>query len=66
MLPLPVYVLAGAFLSVASNYDKEIGTFWKQRDNRAETLSQTAILDDSKAVLAAKQDSLTALEGNQE
>jgi hypothetical protein len=26
ILPLPIYVLAGAFLAIASNYDKGLGT----------------------------------------
>ncbi|HLP88133.1 MAG TPA: hypothetical protein VK184_05940 [Nostocaceae cyanobacterium] len=28
-LPLPVYILAGAFLAVASNYNQIIGTYFK-------------------------------------
>ncbi len=26
-LPLPIYILGGAFLAVASNYDKLVGTY---------------------------------------
>ena len=35
--PLPIYVLGGAFLAIASNYEKGIGTFFDRepakRDN---------------------------------
>ncbi|NJL10283.1 MAG: hypothetical protein HC908_09215 [Calothrix sp. SM1_7_51] len=27
-LPLPIYILGGAFLAVASNYDKIVGTYF--------------------------------------
>lgn len=29
ILPVPIYVLAGAFLGIASNYDKGIINFWR-------------------------------------
>ncbi|HAC64605.1 MAG TPA: hypothetical protein DCF68_13985 [Cyanothece sp. UBA12306] len=29
ILPLPIYVLAGAFLAIASNYEKGLGTLFK-------------------------------------
>ena len=28
VLPLPVYVLGGAFLAIASNYDRGLGLLW--------------------------------------
>ncbi len=30
MLPLPIYVLGGAFLAIASNYEKGLGVLLKQ------------------------------------
>jgi hypothetical protein len=27
-LPLPIYILGGAFLAVASNYNRLIGSYW--------------------------------------
>ncbi|MBW4557281.1 MAG: hypothetical protein KME59_15300 [Trichormus sp. ATA11-4-KO1] len=30
-LPLPIYILGGAFLAVASNYDKIIGSYLSDR-----------------------------------
>jgi hypothetical protein len=44
MLPLPIYVLAGAFLAVASNSDKGIGSLFSQPPSVDEQLSQTATL----------------------
>jgi len=29
MLPLPIYILGGAFLAIASNYNKIISQSWK-------------------------------------
>ena len=39
ILPLPIYVLAGAFLAIASNYDQGINRFIKSAtDNQSSTL----------------------------
>ncbi|MCU0536649.1 MAG: hypothetical protein MUD14_22405 [Hydrococcus sp. Prado102] len=46
ILPLPIYVLAGAFLAIASNYDKGIGSKFRQVSEQ-EKLSQTATLVES-------------------
>jgi hypothetical protein len=40
MLPLPIYVLAGAFLAIASNYDRGMGLLFNQAPS-AENLMQT-------------------------
>jgi hypothetical protein len=52
ILPLPVYVLAGAFLAIASNYDKGMRYFWQsearesnQNQNNS-VISQTASLEE--------------------
>ena len=42
-LPLPIYILGGAFLAVASNYDKIVGSYFS--DATAETPIQQAQLD---------------------
>lgn len=44
ILPLPIYVLAGAFLAIASNYNKGITTILPKFN---QPLSQTATLEDS-------------------
>lgn len=33
-LPLPIYILAGAFLAVASNYDKIIGSYFSDTTSK--------------------------------
>ena len=38
-LPLPIYILGGAFLAVASNYDKIVGSYF------SETLPEQSQLD---------------------
>jgi hypothetical protein len=44
ILPLPIYVFAGAFLAIASNYDKGISSLFRQRIKSEGNLSQTATL----------------------
>jgi hypothetical protein len=44
-LPLPIYILGGAFLAVASNYDKLFGSYFRHATGEA-TLEQI-LLDDS-------------------
>lgn len=45
ILPLPVYLLGGAFLAIASNYEKGIvALFRSQEQVPLNTLSQTATL----------------------
>jgi hypothetical protein len=43
MLPLPIYVLAGAFLAIASNYDRGMGLLFNQAPF-SENLMQTAVI----------------------
>ena len=45
-LPLPVYVLAGAFLAIASNYEQGITNLFQDHKTENEPLSQTATLVD--------------------
>ncbi|QSJ14688.1 hypothetical protein JYQ62_22635 [Nostoc sp. UHCC 0702] len=42
-LPLPIYILGGAFLAVASNYDKIIGSYFT--DATIDTSSEQPRLD---------------------
>jgi hypothetical protein len=45
ILPLPVYLLGGAFLAIASNYEKGIfALFRSQAETPLNSLSQTATL----------------------
>ncbi|NJR74267.1 MAG: hypothetical protein HC773_12630 [Scytonema sp. CRU_2_7] len=44
-LPLPIYILGGAFLAVASNYNKLFGSYLNQTNS--ETPSQQILLEDS-------------------
>jgi hypothetical protein len=46
-LPLPIYILGGAFLAVASNYDKLFGSYLSNATSTA-TLEQP-LLDDSRS-----------------
>lgn len=44
ILPLPLYILAGAFLAIASNYERGIIAFFRQKENFSDALTQTATL----------------------
>lgn len=45
ILPLPIYILGGAFLAIASNYEKGIMALFRQQMNSTpESLSQIATL----------------------
>ena len=44
-LPLPIYILGGAFLAVASNYDKIVGSYFN--DAISEALPEQPQLDSS-------------------
>jgi hypothetical protein len=58
ILPLPIYVFAGAFLAIASNYDKGISNLFRQASQKEEKLSQTATLVDSiDSIEGSKKDS---------
>jgi hypothetical protein len=61
ILPLPIYVLAGAFLAIASNYDKGIGSMFRQGIGKEEKLSQTATLDESINVLKEQNENSSSL-----
>ena len=57
ILPLPVYVLAGAFLAIASNYDKGLGLLSGQSVGQLEKQTQPiVVLDPESALLQAELD----------
>ncbi|OKH18846.1 hypothetical protein NIES593_21650 [Hydrococcus rivularis NIES-593] len=57
ILPLPIYILAGAFLAIASNYDRGIGVLFRQVAGKEEKVSPTATLVESiEALDEAKND----------
>ena len=47
MLPLPVYVLGGALMAIASNYDKGMSFLLTEKVQEADMVAQTAELIDS-------------------
>ena len=52
MLPLPIYILAGAFLAIASNYEKGIlAMFRHQEPQTPDILTQTATLINQAGIL---------------
>jgi hypothetical protein len=56
MLPLPVYVMAGAFLAIASNYEKGLTAFLPivTLPQENDILNQTAsLIEDQKALAEA-------------
>lgn len=56
ILPVPVYVLAGAFLAIASNYDKGIKTLFRPSQNQQpEAIAQTASLIEEVNLLKSSQ-----------
>jgi hypothetical protein len=59
ILPLPIYILGGAFLAIASNYDKGIFPAFTARTEDTETvLSQTAtLLEQRESLNTATSDS---------
>jgi hypothetical protein len=57
ILPLPIYILAGAFLAIASNYEQGLIALFRQEDAIAsDPLTQTAILVDQAKALQGQQE----------
>ncbi|QOV23841.1 hypothetical protein [Anabaenopsis elenkinii] len=54
-LPLPIYILGGVFLAVASNYDKIIGSYFS--DDSIEISSETSKLNSCNQTLTTPVDS---------
>lgn len=63
ILPLPVYILGGAFLAIASNYDKGIIGFLKPYlSTNQDIISQTASLIEEPKVLQETTTAKAAIE----
>jgi hypothetical protein len=54
-LPFPVYVLGGALLAIASNYDKGITSFLSIKSTTETPLNQTATLIEEVKILEAEK-----------
>ncbi|ARV58702.1 hypothetical protein BZZ01_08660 [Nostocales cyanobacterium HT-58-2] len=55
-LPLPIYILGGAFLAVASNYDKLFGSYFSHPMSKA-TLEQPQLDSPSSTISLPIEDS---------
>ena len=56
ILPLPIYILGGAFLAIASNYDKGIMALFRQESvANQEVISQTATLVEKQQALNSEK-----------
>ena len=63
ILPLPIYILGGAFLAIASNYDKGIMTVVKSYlKTNQDIISQTASLIEDPQILQEAKTPKTAIE----
>ena len=61
MLPLPIYILAGAFLAIASNYEQGLIALFRQENSlNSDALEQTATLI-SQVKLVEEQPEVTRL-----
>ncbi|MGA1622539.1 MAG: hypothetical protein ACO36E_07395 [Synechocystis sp.] len=56
ILPLPFYVMAGAFLAIASNYDKGMGQFIQRGEETVATLTEAMQAELDSQDLASKPD----------
>lgn len=58
ILPMPVYIVAGAFLAIASNYDGGISSFLKPNPTSTENkvVMQTASLVEETPLLQAQEE----------
>lgn len=55
ILPVPIYVLAGAFLAIASNYDKGMRSLFGSQATQNKAISQTASLVEEVAMLESSK-----------
>lgn len=55
MLPLPIYVLAGSFLAIASNYEKGLDTLLKSASLQNQALSSGTSLTDNTSGTDSQQ-----------
>jgi hypothetical protein len=54
MLPVPIYVLAGAFLAIASNYDRGMGLLFNQAPSSDNLMQNAVIIEPEPKVLTAE------------
>ena len=51
ILPLPIYILAGAFLAIASNYERGLIALFRAETIEPDALTQTAtLIERAKAI----------------
>lgn len=55
ILPVPIYVLAGAFLAIVSNYDKGMKSLFRPEETEDNVISQTASLAEEVAMLESRK-----------
>ena len=55
ILPLPIYILAGSFLAIASNYERGLISLFRQSETEADALTQTATLIEQVKVTEGQQ-----------
>ena len=66
ILPLPIYILAGAFLAIASNYEQGIIALFRQQDTaNSDVMTQTATLINQVKTMDANHDTASLPEANQ-
>ena len=62
MLPLPIYILGGAFLAIASNYEKGLMALFRQEEAlSSDILTQTATLLNQAQVLTSGDKEIVSL-----
>lgn len=67
ILPLPIYLLGGAFLAIASNYEKGMDALFRQESSQSvDTVSQTATLVEKVNFLESQSTSLSFVAKNQQ
>ena len=65
ILPLPVYVLAGAFLAIASNYDRGLGLLSGQSVAPSENQTQPIVVLDAESTLLQAELETNILSGSE-
>lgn len=65
ILPLPIYVLAGAFLAIASNYDRGLGLLSGQSVGQLEKQTQPIVVLDAESALLQAEPENNILSGSE-
>jgi hypothetical protein len=61
ILPLPIYLLGGAFLAIASNYDKGMNAIFRHDSQNIEPIAQTATIVEKVELLEPQSTSLSVV-----